>query len=51
MDLKEKYFNLKNQNQEYVILIKAGNFYYTYYDDAYIISYIFNIIFIIFRNI
>ena len=41
MDLKEKYFNLKNHNQEYIILIKAGNFYYTYYDDAYIISYIF----------
>ena len=41
MNCKDKYINLKKEYSNYIILIKAGNFYYTYYDDAYIISYIF----------
>ena len=41
MNCKDKYINLKKEYSDYIILIKAGNFYYTYYDDAYIISYIF----------
>ena len=41
MNCKDKYINLKKEYEDYVILIKAGNFYYTYYNDAYIISYIF----------
>ena len=41
MNCKDKYINIKKEYEDYVIIIKAGNFYYTYYNDAYIISYIF----------
>ena len=33
--------NVKEIHKEYVVLIKVGNFYYTYGRDSYIISYIF----------
>jgi len=38
----DKYLVLKEKYQEYVILIKSGNFYYTYLNDALLIRYFFN---------
>lgn len=38
----EEYNNLKLNNSDKIIFIKRGCFYYTYFRDSYIISYIFN---------
>ena len=38
----DKYLMLKDKYQDYVILIKSGNFYYSYLKDAFIIRYFFN---------
>ncbi len=38
----DKYVKFKSQYKDYVILIKSGNFYYSFGDDAYILKYLFN---------
>lgn len=38
----DKYMKFKSEYQRYVILIKSGNFYYSFDDDAYILRYLFN---------
>lgn len=38
----EEYNKLKLNNSDKIIFIKRGCFYYTYFRDSYIISYIFN---------
>lgn len=38
----DKYVTFKEKYKEYVVIIKSGNFYYTYLDDTYIINYLFN---------
>ena len=38
----EEYSRLKLNNSDKIIFIKRGYFYYTYFRDSYIISYIFN---------
>jgi len=38
----DKYIKYKETYNEHVILIKSGNFYYTFDDDAYIMKYFFN---------
>lgn len=38
----EEYNNLKVNNNDKIVFIKRGYFYYTYFRDSYIISYIFN---------
>ena len=42
MKIKDKYSELKKQKEDFLVLIKSGTFYVTYYDDAKIMSYIFN---------
>lgn len=37
----DKYLKFKSEYQDYVILIKSGNFYYTFLDDTYIMNYFF----------
>ena len=43
MKTVDKYLKFKELYQDYVILIKSGNFYYSFEDDAYILKYLFNI--------
>lgn len=38
----DKYIDLKNKYLEYIIMIKVGNFYYSYDDDGIILNYLFN---------
>ncbi len=38
----DKYVKFKSEYKDYVILIKSGNFYYSFEDDAYILKYLFN---------
>lgn len=38
----EEYDKLKENNNDKIVFIKRGYFYYTYFRDSYIISYIFN---------
>ncbi len=38
----EEYNKLKVNNSDKIVFIKRGYFYYTYFRDSYIISYIFN---------
>ena len=38
----DKYVKFKSEYKDYVILIKSGNFYYSFEDDAYILKYFFN---------
>lgn len=38
----DRYMKFKSQYKEYVILIKSGNFYYSFDDDAYILRYLFS---------
>ena len=42
MKIVDKYIKFKELYQDYVILIKSGNFYYSFEDDAYILKYLFN---------
>lgn len=42
MRLKEFYSKVKDNNEEVVVFIKYGNFYRCYYNDAYIVSYLFD---------
>ena len=42
MKTVDKYIKFKELYQDYVILIKSGNFYYSFEDDAYILKYLFN---------
>jgi len=39
---KEKYYELKLENRDCLILIKSGNFYLAYQDEAYIMNLLFN---------
>lgn len=38
----EEYDKLKENNNDKIVFIKRGYFYYTYFRDSYIINYIFN---------
>ena len=38
----DKYIDLKNKYLEYIIMIKVGNFYHSYFDDGIILNYLFN---------
>ena len=38
----DKYMKFKVKYEDYVVLVKSGNFYYTFEDDAYILRYLFN---------
>lgn len=38
----DKYIRFKQLYKEYVVIIKSGNFYYCFDDDAYILKYFFN---------
>ncbi len=38
----DRYLSLKNQYQNSLVLIKTGNFYYTYLEDSIILNYLFN---------
>ena len=42
MRLKEFYSKVKDNNEEVVVFIRYGNFYRCYYNDAYIVSYLFD---------
>ena len=42
MRIQEKFNLLKQEYEDYIILLKNGNFYTTYNDDAYILNYLFN---------
>ncbi len=42
MKTVDKYVKFKSKYQDYVILVKSGNFYYTFEEDAYILKYLFN---------
>lgn len=42
MKLKEHYQELKQKNLYNIILIKSGNFYITFFEDAIIFNYLFN---------
>ncbi len=42
MKTVDKYVKFKSKYQDYVILVKSGNFYYTFEEDAYILKYFFN---------
>lgn len=42
MKTVDKYVNFKSKYKEYVIIIKSGNFYYSFGEDAYILKYFFN---------
>ena len=37
----DKYLKFKEMYQEHVVIIKSGNFYYTFLDDTYIFNYLF----------
>ena len=37
----DEYIKFKEMYKEYVVLIKSGNFYYSFLDDAYILNYFF----------
>ena len=41
MKLQTKYKSIKMEYNDYLILIKSGNFYITFLEDAYILNYIF----------
>ena len=38
----EKYLNIKKDYKNYIVLIKKGNFYYSYDEDALVINYLFD---------
>ncbi len=38
----DKYVKFKSQYQDYVVLVKSGNFYYSFGEDAFILQYVFN---------
>ncbi len=42
MKTVDKYVKFKSKYQDYVVLVKSGNFYYTFEEDAYILKYLFN---------
>ncbi len=42
MKTVDKYIKFKSSYKDYVVLIKSGNFYYSFDDDAYILKYFFN---------
>ena len=37
----DKYLKFKEMYKDHVIIIKSGNFYYTFLDDTYILNYLF----------
>lgn len=42
MKTVDKYLKFKNQYKDYVVLVKSGNFYYSFEEDAYILKYFFD---------
>ena len=39
----DKYLKFKEMYKDHVVIIKSGNFYYTFLDDTYILNYFFAI--------
>lgn len=37
----DKYLKFKEMYKDHVVIIKSGNFYYTFLDDTYILNYFF----------
>lgn len=42
MKLKDKFNEIKNEKKECIVLLKNGNFYVSFNDDAYILNYLCN---------
>lgn len=42
MKTVEKYIKFKEKYKDYVVMIKSGNFYYSFEDDAFILKHYFN---------
>ena len=42
MKTVDKYVEFKSKYKEYVVIVKSGNFYYSFGEDAYILKYFFN---------
>ena len=42
MKTVDKYIRFKQMYHDYVVIIKSGNFYYSFEDDAYILKYLFD---------
>lgn len=42
MKTVDKYVKFKSQYKDYVVLVKSGNFYYSFEEDAYILKYFFD---------
>lgn len=42
MKTVDKYVKFKSQYKDYVVLVKSGNFYYSFESDAYILKYFFD---------
>lgn len=42
MKTVDKYVKFKSTYKDYVVIIKSGNFYYSFGEDAYILKYFFN---------
>jgi len=42
MKTVDKYVKFKSMYKDYVVIIKSGNFYYSFQEDAYILKHIFN---------
>lgn len=38
----DKYVKFKSEYKDYVVIVKSGNFYYSFGEDAYILKYYFN---------
>lgn len=42
MKTVDKYVKFKSEYKEYVVIVKSGNFYYSFGEDAFILKYFFN---------
>ena len=42
MKTVDKYVEFKSKYKDYVVIVKSGNFYYSFGEDAYILKYFFN---------
>lgn len=42
MKTVDKYVKFKSQYKDYIVIVKSGNFYYSFGEDAFILKYLFN---------
>lgn len=42
MKTVDKYVKFKSQYKDYVVIVKSGNFYYSFGEDSFILKYLFN---------